>query len=124
MTTFSSIPLSSVPLQFIMELFLSTQPCFNSSKPSLVGETLPDDSCIPVPFGTIFRTSIVALVGHSSVRYVETEHVSLCIHLVLTTMGVHGYLGIWQGMSVFNLKTAKTLESALFILFVYVIIPS
>ncbi len=63
----STTPLSSVPLQFLVELFSSSQPC-NGTKPTLVGETPPDDSCIPVPFGTTVRISVVAMVGDSSVR--------------------------------------------------------
>ena len=64
-TSSSNTPMSSVPLQFIVELFSSSQSCFGS-RPVLVGETPQDGSCIPVPFGTTFRTSVVAMVGQSS----------------------------------------------------------
>ena len=68
MTTSSNTALSSVPLQFLVELFSSSLSCIGIN-PVLVGETIPDGACIAVPFGTTFRTSVVALVGHSSIRY-------------------------------------------------------
>ena len=66
----STTPLSSVPIQFLISVFSSSQPCYNISiQPSLVaGETPPDRSCIPVPFGTTYTAGIVASSGGSSVR--------------------------------------------------------
>ena len=68
MTTSSSTALSSVPLQFLVQIFSSSLSC-TGNKPVLVGETIPDGACIAVPFTTTFRTSVVAFVGHTSVRY-------------------------------------------------------
>ena len=67
-STSSNTALSSVPLQFLVEVFSSTQSCFGT-RPTLVGETIPDEACIAVPFGTTFQTSVVAMVGHTSIRY-------------------------------------------------------
>ena len=65
----STTPLSSVPLQFLINVFPSSQPCTGSIQPSLVaGETPPDGSCIPVPFGTTYTAGIVASSGGSGVR--------------------------------------------------------
>ena len=64
----SSTPMSSVPVQFLVNVFSSHLSC-TAIKPVLVGETLPNGACIPVPFGTTFRTSVVALVAHAGVRY-------------------------------------------------------
>ena len=61
--------MSSVPLQFLFNVFLSSQPCTGGIRPSLVaGETPPDNSCIPVPFGTTYMAGIVASSGGTSAR--------------------------------------------------------
>ena len=66
----STTPLSSVPLQFLVELFSSSEPC-SGTRPTLVGETPPNGACIPVPFGTTSRISVVAMVVDSSNRWVQ-----------------------------------------------------
>ena len=71
LSTSSTTPLSSVPLQFLFFVFTSNQPCTGGTRPSLVaGETPPDGSCIPVPFGTTYTAGLVASSGGSAVRYV------------------------------------------------------
>ena len=58
----SDVPLSSVPLQFLVIVFSSNELC--SSQPELVpGDTPPDGSCIPVELDTTFTASIVATSG-------------------------------------------------------------
>ena len=58
----SDVPLSSVPLQFLVVVFSSNQLC--SAQPELVpGDTPPDGSCIPVKLDTTFTASIVATSG-------------------------------------------------------------
>ena len=58
----SQTPLSSVPLQFLVLVFESQEPC--DSQPELVpGETPPDGSCIPVELETTYRAGIVATSG-------------------------------------------------------------
>ena len=58
------MPLSSVPVQFLAQIFNSTQPC--SSQPEFVGTTPLDGSCIVVPFNASWSTSIIARVSNQS----------------------------------------------------------
>ena len=58
------MPFSSVPVQFVVEIFNSTQPC--SSQPEFVGITPLDGSCIGIPFNTAWSTSIIAQVSNQS----------------------------------------------------------
>ena len=68
----STTALSSVPLQFLINVFANSQPCTGGIRPALVaGETPADRSCIPVPFGTTYRAGLVASSGGSGVRYVK-----------------------------------------------------
>ena len=66
----STTAMSSVPVQFLVNIYSSQLSCgaAATARPVLVGETLPNGACIPVPFGTTFRASVVALVAHSGVR--------------------------------------------------------
>ena len=60
-------PLSSVPLQFLVDVFTTGGSC--ASQPMLVaGETPPDGSCIPVAFDTTFSAGIVATPGEPGLR--------------------------------------------------------
>ncbi len=59
--------MSSVPLQFLIQLFTSHLGC-DAGKPRFVAETLPTGSCIAVPFGKTFNFSIVASVNHVGTR--------------------------------------------------------
>ena len=64
----SDVPLSSVPLQFLVIVFSSNESC--SSQPELVpGDTPPDGSCIPVELDTTFTASIVATSGDLRYSY-------------------------------------------------------
>ena len=68
--------MSSVPLQFLITVFSSSLTCQVTidTSPSLVpGETPPDGSCIPVPFGTTYTAAIVAYSGGSSTRWVHSS---------------------------------------------------
>ena len=56
----STTPMSSVPLQFLVNVFASNQPC--SERPVLVSPTPPHGSCIAVPQGTTYSTD---LIGYS-----------------------------------------------------------
>ena len=58
------MPFSSVPVQFVAEIFNSTQSC--SSQPEFVGTTPQDGSCIGVPFNASWSTSIIARVSSQS----------------------------------------------------------
>ena len=66
-STTSTTPLSSIPLQFLVNVFDSSASC--ASRPELVGATPPDGSCYPVASGSTWTARIVAQSGSSSVRY-------------------------------------------------------
>ena len=83
----STTPMSSVPLQFLIFVFSNNQPCTGGVRPSLVdGEFPPDESCIPVPFMTTYTAGIVADSGGPSARYSgETcAHTTPLMRLFLT----------------------------------------
>jgi hypothetical protein len=67
-STTSTTPLSSIPLQFLVNVFDSSASC--ASRPQLVGVTPPDGSCYPVASGSTWTARIVAQSGSSSVRSV------------------------------------------------------
>ena len=72
-TSTSTTPLSSVPIQFLISIFADSNPCsvIITAAPSLIpGETPPHDSCIPVPSGGTYTTGIVAYSGTVGVRSV------------------------------------------------------
>ena len=72
-TSQESISMSSVPLQFLVIVFTSSETCTGGIRPSLVsGETPADGSCIAVPINTTYRAGIVATSGSTSVRYIHT----------------------------------------------------
>ena len=65
-STTDTIPLSSIPLQFIIEVFSSTAPCgCSSSQPEVVGGT----RCIEV--SSTYRERIVAESGGPNIRSVQ-----------------------------------------------------
>ena len=68
------MPLSSVPVQFVAEIFHSTKPC--PSQPEFVGTTPLDGSCIGVPFNTSWSTSIIARVSNQSTAETIAEIVT------------------------------------------------
>ena len=68
-TTNNTTPLSSVPIQFLVNVFSDSIPCNSVTRPELVpGETPTDGSCIPVPAGGTYRAGLVAYSGGSGVR--------------------------------------------------------
>ena len=62
----SSTPLSSIPLQFLVNIYYTGSACAN--RPELVGSTVSDGLCIGVPFGTTWSNRIVAQSGSTSVK--------------------------------------------------------
>ena len=62
-STADTLPLSSIPLQFIIEVFSSTAPC-GSNQPEIVGGT----RCVQV--SSTYRERIVAQSGGCNIRYV------------------------------------------------------
>lgn len=65
-TETSTIPLSSVPIQFLVLVYSSNAPC--SSQPEFVGTTRLDQSCIGVPFNTTYHELIIVQAGGEGVR--------------------------------------------------------
>ena len=66
-----TVPLSSVPLQFLIRVFSSTAPC--TRRPELVEPTRVDGSCIGVPLNTTWHEPLVAQSGAEGVRCVHGE---------------------------------------------------
>ena len=77
-TTTSTTPLSSVPLQFIVEVFTSTVSCASGTQPELVGVTRVDGSCVGVP--STYQERIVAKSGDSSVKLVVQQDCILSMY--------------------------------------------
>ena len=66
----STTPMSSVPLQFAVNVFSSTVPCRGGFHPSLVGrETPADNSIVAVAIGTTYTAGLVADSGGFHLRY-------------------------------------------------------
>jgi len=65
-TPTSTLPLSSVPLQFLVFVSTSNTPC--SSRPEFVPPTRVDASCIGVPFNTTYDEPIIAQSGGETIR--------------------------------------------------------
>ena len=65
-STTDSVPLSSIPLQFIIEVFSSTAPCA-SYQPQIIGGT----RCIEM--SSTYRERIVAENGGSNIRSVQAQ---------------------------------------------------
>ena len=57
-------PWSSIPLQFVVLIFVSNQSC--SAQPEFVGSTPPDGSCIGIPLDTSWNASIIARIPNGS----------------------------------------------------------
>ena len=61
------VPLSSVPLKFLILVFNSSLPC--TRRPEFVEPTRVDGSCIGVPFNTTWQEPLVAQTSAQGVRY-------------------------------------------------------
>lgn len=64
----STTPLSSIPLQFLFEVFLGDGSC--AEAPTFDPVVLPGESCIAVPTGSTFTTRIEAVVSNPTRRYI------------------------------------------------------
>ena len=60
----STVPMSSVGLQFLVLLFCSPKPC--SDAPEFIPPTPENDSCVAIPPGGTFHTMLVAVSGSAS----------------------------------------------------------
>ncbi len=70
----STVPLSSVALQFLVLVVISTEPC--SHTPEFIPPTLRQGSCVAIPPGATFNTQLIATNGSSGAAIVEIETVS------------------------------------------------
>ena len=70
------IPLSSVPVQFVVRVqnIISNPPC--SSQPEFVGTTPSDEACIAVPFNTLWNATITARVSSSCTAHYIADFVT------------------------------------------------
>ena len=64
-------PMSSVPVQFIVSVFVSSEAC--TSIPEFVPPTRVDRSCIAVPFNTTYAERITAQSGGPDIRSVLAD---------------------------------------------------
>ena len=65
-TTAATVPLSSVPLQFLVNVFTSMASCASGTEPKFVGITRVDGSCVGVP--STYQEPIIAKSGGPGVR--------------------------------------------------------
>lgn len=63
----STTPLSSIPVQFLIEVFEGDVSC--AEAPVFDPVVLPSESCIAVPTGSTFTTRIEARVSNPTRRY-------------------------------------------------------
>ena len=70
----STVPMSSVGLQFLVLLLNSTEPC--SDAPEFIPPTPEDDSCVVIPPGGTFHTMLVAVSGNENNTITEIQTVS------------------------------------------------
>ena len=66
-----TVPLSSVPLQFVASVFTSEFLC--SDRPKFVVPTRVDGSCIGVPFNTTWHEQIIVQTSSPELRYIKVE---------------------------------------------------
>ena len=65
----STVALSSVPLQFLINVFSSTEPCAGGTRPSLVaGETPPHNSIVTLYSDATYSAGLVADSGGTAER--------------------------------------------------------
>ena len=74
LTSYSTTPLSSVALQFLVLVYNSDEPC--SSKPVFIPPTIHQGTCIAIPPATTFNTTLVATSGGPGVSIREIQTVS------------------------------------------------
>ncbi|XP_048590560.1 uncharacterized protein LOC116611783 isoform X3 [Nematostella vectensis] len=70
----SRLPLSSVPLQFLVKVFRSSEKCHR--KPEFVDETRADRSCIGVPFNMQYTEPVIARSGGETSSISEITTIS------------------------------------------------
>ena len=67
-TTTATVPLSSVPVQFLVNVHTTIPSCGSGTQPEFVGVTWMDGSCVGVP--STYRETITAQSGCLGVRLV------------------------------------------------------
>ena len=68
------VPLSSIPLQFLVHVFPSTESC-DENQPEFVGETPEDDAHVVVLLGQQYQAKLVAEVSSPQKRSVNPDTV-------------------------------------------------
>lgn len=83
-------PLSSIPLQFLVFVYESAgATCDERSQ--FVYPTLAEESCIAVPQGSVFESSIVARVSNGSERQVDTRRWQITILWVYYVLRIKNF---------------------------------
>ena len=72
----STVPMSSVGLQFLVLVVNSTEPYACSDAPEFIPPTPEDDSCVAIPPGGTFHTMLVAVNGNENNTITEIQTVS------------------------------------------------
>lgn len=62
-----TMAISSVPIQFLVSVFTSSENCTNS--PFFVPPTRVDGSCVAVPFNSTYAEGVTVESGGPTVRY-------------------------------------------------------
>ena len=70
----SSLPLSSVALQFLVLVVSSSAPC--SQMPEFISPTIREGACVAIPPGTTFHTQLIAISGDPGASIVEIQTTS------------------------------------------------
>ena len=70
----STVPMSSVGLQFLVLLVNSTEPC--SDAPEFIPPTPEDNSCVAISLGGTLHTMLVAVSGNENYTITEIQTVS------------------------------------------------
>ncbi|KAK7073546.1 hypothetical protein SK128_016753 [Halocaridina rubra] len=70
----SNSPISSVALQFMVEVFTSNESC--SSVPEFIPPTLPQGTCVAIPPNSTFTGQLVAYSGSPGAQVIEINTIS------------------------------------------------
>lgn len=66
-----TVAMSSIPVQFIVSVFTSTEAC--TSSPLLASPTRVGDSCVAVPFNSTYSEGVTAESGGTEVRLAKLK---------------------------------------------------
>ena len=92
-----TIPMSSIPVQFIVQIFSSSQSCSSNDQPELVGSTPKDGSCIGAPFFSPWSAVITVRIPYNSSAASIIELITASpLGLIKSAPAHNGNLREWQ----------------------------